>query len=386
MEVKELFLKAYKNEIYADTIFNDRLHTKKRLGFRFIKPYSLISTFTKYSHVWKVFMRIVVTLWPVINFCWSVFMFIKFGIILLKTKRRKISLKGNTYLEYTRHLKNLSGLMSSENKPNQWVSLKSKERGVVTIFNLTSFTILFKALGSAIKAPFLLREITLYNHQYVLSYSSFEWFLSYYTLRQFSFKSIYYANHYDRWAIMFDSLEAESKNLIQHGLIIDGFSPPTKQVNTSCLFCYEERQKELFFKLVIEGDTCKVSYLKTTLHYTISPPSNRFSVLMVSCHPISFEREKKLMPMLPKEITLYIKPHPLFPSKDYNEINNIENVYLIDDPDDFPNVDLVISYNSTLGFNYEVSGKKVIYYEDNSVDEILEKVKEQSYDFVEKTI
>lgn len=211
----------------------------------------------------------------------------------------------------------------------------------------------------------------------MLSYSSYNWFITYFSLRHQSFDKIVFVNHYDRWAVLFDNLHSENIILLQHGIISADFAPPTKLKNISELYAYNEEEKDKFLKLVIYNKKCIFKLLKREIKLTSIPAKvNTPQVLLISCLPLTFDDEKKLLINISSKVTIFIKAHPVFSTLPYYELKKQFDFNLIVEKDLFPDVDLVISYNSTLGYEYELAGKKVIYYEKLSLDQIKDQINE----------
>jgi len=87
-----------------------------------------------------------------------------------------------------------------------------------------------------------------------------------------------------------------------------------------------------------------------------------------------FEKEKEIIEDLSKKnINLYVKPHPHSLFDPYEKLN-ISNNFVILQREDFPKVDIVISYSSTLATAYENYGIKVLNYDDELFKYKYEKI------------
>ena len=63
------------------------------------------------------------------------------------------------------------------------------------------------------------------------------------------------------------------------------------------------------------------------------------------------------------DIELYLKNHPAEVNSKYDSLRNQFNFNFIEGKDTrFPDVDLLISYDSTLAYEYASVGAKVLYY------------------------
>ena len=87
------------------------------------------------------------------------------------------------------------------------------------------------------------------------------------------------------------------------------------------------------------------------------------------CNLYFWTKEKKIIQDLSKRnVNLYIKPHPLDKNiEDYKSLLK-DNRFVILEINDYPEVDVVISYESTLADEYENNGVVVLRYTDDFFD------------------
>ena len=108
-----------------------------------------------------------------------------------------------------------------------------------------------------------------------------------------------------------------------------------------------------------------------TEEYLLS--NNKLNVMLV-CNMLFFESEKEIIYALTKEgINLYIKPHPKDNAEIYKALKS--SSFIILGANEFPKVDIVISYQSTLGVKYEQAGVKVLWYDAIGTKSCIEYVK-----------
>src|SRR5690606_21728396 len=99
MKTKDIFRRAYMNEIYADSVFNEKSQIKEVLGFNMIKPYKIKGKIAKKSKRYLFLFFTVRVFWPILNFLWSSVQFFR-GISKLLTVPR-VSLSSNLFLNYS---------------------------------------------------------------------------------------------------------------------------------------------------------------------------------------------------------------------------------------------------------------------------------------------
>lgn len=202
-------------------------------------------------------------------------------------------------------------------------------------------------------------------------YVAFEWFLVYISLNRIkeNVKKVYFANHYDRWAVMFVQLfEDKEVILLQHGILPDDLHLNYKLRNINTIYCYDEKSKKIFENIFSLTDT---EFKKINLSLSLSKiQSDRKSILIIG-QPHSIDKEIEIIEFLKNDYEIYVKPHPLYNDKKYKDI---ENINIIDDRNFYPKVSLALCYESTLGLEYEASGIKVIWWKNIKVKDLKYKI------------
>ncbi len=206
-------------------------------------------------------------------------------------------------------------------------------------------------------------------------YVAFDWFKTYFALKEIvSYAdNIYFSNHYDRWSTMFDFLFKDNNLvLIQHGILPDNLSLTYKLKNLKTIYCFDEKSKNIFKKLF----ECSITNFKTIdLKLNLTYVRSLKKTILIIGQPHSMEREIQIIELLKEIYSVYIKPHPLYDNSKYK----IDGTELVLDSDFFPKVDMALTYESTLGLEYEISGVNVIWWKEMTnqqiVDEIVKNLK-----------
>lgn len=228
----------------------------------------------------------------------------------------------------------------------------------------------------------------------ILAAEAYEFMLRYRGCSCFPIESDYYfCNHMDRNAVLIDNLPQGNKYLIQHGTMImrslriglssddmvcDNeksiwtYNIPYKYNSIKKVYCFSEKEYLALCMSILHNRPCYevVGYsLKTT-------PINdmRKSVLIIGYYSNYAEKEERLISKLQNyNIKLFLKNHPCQAGKWYQEMINKYNFEFIDAPY-FPAVNYVVSYESTLALEYESVGSKVFYYDEYTIDQIVERI------------
>ncbi|MBL4240374.1 hypothetical protein [Vibrio fluvialis] len=215
-------------------------------------------------------------------------------------------------------------------------------------------------------------------------YTIFEILLRYKALYRIE-KNIIIVDHFDRWAVLTDEVVSELKNekkleikltIIQHGILTNDYSNfdsnlpfnlTTRLNNVTDLIVYDELSKRIFLEKILSNDRCCFSISPPVLNMECTESEN-IKLLFVG-HSICLKFHVDVYLFLRHvhpEIDFYYKPHPL-QTIDHLTLNLGWKVY--DKPDCFPDVDVVVSYPSTLAYEYHLTGKLVIQHNiyDNAV-------------------
>lgn len=171
---------------------------------------------------------------------------------------------------------------------------------------------------------------------------------------------IVYCNQYDRWGMLFDRLSVVKTTQVQHG--INYTKVFAKLMHVDVFYAINKKAGEELLDSTI-GSHPVVKYMKPTIVLFDIPKNSKFSVLIVS-HICVIEHEKKIFELI-KNIggfNVYVKKHPWLqddtPYKGLQEKYGF--IYITDYR--FPRVDCVISYISTLAYEYEMFSIPVYMY------------------------
>lgn len=273
-------------------------------------------------------------------------------------------------------------------KPH-WVEVNmSKDDNVLNLLSIIGWWQLVIAGIKSVGAIYYI-VFSSKRHQVLLqSYDVFNCFLALATLHNIE-GQIYIAEHYDRWAVLSDvaiGIDSDKElAIIQHGRVIPNKGEEHVELfyklsSVSQVFLFEENSAEYFNKhiLVSRDGTAPTLFNHFSLHIELAdiPKEDRPAILVVG-HPVCERFHVELFSALASVPCLWFyKPHPTSVKS-----KNIQSVgwSFIDDPSFFPKVDLVITYPSTLFFEYRAQGIKVL---EHSMDALL--ANEEGRSFLQK--
>ena len=197
-----------------------------------------------------------------------------------------------------------------------------------------------------------------------LLYKNWSFYEAYIALSKIaSSTNAYYANQSDNWAIMFDSIPFKSRTLIQHGYM-GNVNVPNRLKGINSFYALSKKGSEEAFDSIFACEP-EVKIMNPTIKLK-DYNDKKFKVLLV-LNVRFFEVEKKIIEYLQKDgISIYLKRHPsLTNDSDYRKLVKKYNLLYITEQI-FPKVDYVISYNSTLAYEYMAYEIPVyIYTNDN---------------------
>jgi len=203
------------------------------------------------------------------------------------------------------------------------------------------------------------------------TYVAYDWFLVYISLNKIekNIKKAYFANHYDRWAVLFDNLFANKELvLLQHGVLHDELQLEYKLKNINTIYYYNENSKMLFKKIFELNNT---NFEKLDIILKLSDVESNKKTILVIGQPQSIDKELEIVQKLKNKYEIYVKPHPLYSIKKYKRI---KDVIIIEDRIFYPRVDLALCYESTLGLEYEASGVNVLWWKNLETNQVIDSI------------
>jgi len=194
------------------------------------------------------------------------------------------------------------------------------------------------------------------------SYSSFEYYLGYYYICRASHtNTFFFTSTYSRWAFLHGHTDHKTV-FLQHGWISDKTTFLNKIGTVDRAYYISEQQKKTC-EYILFNNKPEAFYLKG-LKYNIYPEKDKINILLI-CESTFMQRQLEIIETISKNknLRLYVKPHPKDKDLDvYNSLKEKCNFILLQGYN-FPEVDYVISYESTLAVEYEMNGVKTLIYD-----------------------
>lgn len=375
----KIYARAIKTDYKLEKIIMDKNGMSTKFPFVIPKSVKLMGII-KNKNIWTAFFYILSILWWIIIFpIYSIYEFLKTMISKSIVKFHSKNIDGNVILGLSPRiydLENRIDISVDYRIDFPWINKSeiTKDRKSIDFMSLVNYKDIFIAL----KRTFKFSKKSIQDNYDItarlLTYSAFKWFLVYEVLenRLKDCKTLYFCNQYDRWIHLLDNIDISGeKIIIQHGVVmpfkVEGISRISK------IYCFNENQMDIF-KNDIFIDCDDLKFDRIPLSINLSEVEYKNSLLIIG-QPFSANKEIEIINELLKrelEIKIYIKPHPRFGDSIYSSIK--DKVEIIDNPKFYPKVDLALSYESTLGLEYEASGVNVIWIKNKKASRIVENV------------
>lgn len=204
------------------------------------------------------------------------------------------------------------------------------------------------------------------------SYSSFEYYLTCCFVNKTNANNRFsFYNTYDRWAFLM--CNTSHATFIQHGSLTEQLSF-IKIGTPDTAYFINEKQEKILERVLLKGTPQNIKY-RSHIVFTeneLLQHNDKKNILIV-CWNKRIEKEWKICELLYKDVNLYIKPHP--GDRDNPAYKEMSDKYgcVIIPKTGYPQVDVVVSYESTLADEYEDVNIKVIRYDLlNNIKEIKE--------------
>lgn len=329
---------------------------------------------------------------PLLMLCADVIMPIKYIFIVIFRKKKKCNFK-RLFIGHDRRLYTISERIKLPKKDDVWLRLiddnfiipKEKKQAHILDF-ISPYQVIKSAYQSIIIHALAITNLG--YSTYFLSYKAFKWCLMDYALRNIP-KNVELIHSYicDRNAILIDKLPHSKKILIQHGTMHFGNNStdhpylkykPEKgfyiwtslyRSSWSKVYCYTDIDEWALSKSVIANNP---EFIHINYGFTPSFKPDKKSILIVSNYYSYGKFEESIIGQLQNlDIEIYLKNHPSHANSLYDDMRSKYQFNFIAGLETtLPAVDLLISYDSTLAYEYASIGTPVFYYGHFDINDI----------------
>lgn len=378
MKVIKLYLKGLENlATYFDRITNKN----KSVLFTRVPFLNHINSKIGQNIIWSLCVAIE----PLVSFVIETVLLIPYISKSIYTKKKNISDK--LFIDNCPLLRKRSISAGVYNESKDWVysflvsnNEKDSSKTIHSMFEYLNCFDVVLAYFNAVVATFASLKVT--KFRYVMrNYSAFEYCLTYRYLRNIPRSTtICFCNQMDKWALLFDDAPL-NKILFQHGIESPTANWPNKLKNIDTVYVLSMEESEFLFRAAFSRRPNTIHVMSPTISLT-SVNKSKYTILVVGFPGYGmFDKEKKIVEAFSHApYYVYLKPHP--GKEDITQYRKLVNSYpesceLIMDQM-FPDVDIVVSYRSTLAVEYQAHNKRVLLYNDYDIDEIINYILQDS--------
>lgn len=333
---------------------------------------------------------------PFVMMASNIALTLKFIFLLFRYKKKEFKYD-RLFISHDRRLYTLVKRIDISNDDAVWLRLFSDTFNIEESVNKIELIDLlnYKDVLVASFQSFLIHLRVVYEvgyRYYFLSYKSFSWTLTDFALRKVPLDTeLIFSCICDRNAILIDKLPHSQKTLIQHGAMHfannDIESKYLKLQNDknfylweslykcspSRVYCFTKMDEWALSKSVISNHP---QFIHIGYGFKPAYKPDKISVLIVGNYYLFKEKEEKILFQLKdSDFEVYIKNHPSHSNEIYNELIDKYNVHFINGLETkLPDVDLLISYDSTLACEYASIGTPILYYGHFDIDNVLKAI------------
>jgi hypothetical protein len=273
--------------------------------FEYPIKYRVIPSFLTLTHNHKKLLNISYKVAPILFLVWlfflnHIYVFLRMIFFLLKILPiKRIDVSGKVYLDLSdsKYLHSVIG-----DKPDSVILFNKKKKKhlpknmkILNYLSIIKIKNIFKASVYAVFSTYYLFYKKKAN-QVLYTYSAFQWFLLYFTLKETKIDHIWISNHYDRYAKLVDSLEIKY-SLIQHGQ----------------LYFMNEIKSEIVFPNFSEGlMNCSKVYMfdYESNHYFKKYISSNYEIQLINS-PLQIKKYNEINYDLPVLLIIGVGPYVL---------------------------------------------------------------------------
>jgi hypothetical protein len=398
-----VFRRACGNELVVDVSVMRSLGLAEFLPDAIPRPISVSRKLSRWKPAWPWLFRLTSLLWA-----WLLFPVLLTRQVLQtlrpwwRSPRRQMPVETDVGVVLTARVAEVVRCVPAERRPRVWITtpwqpitLADSAGQAVPLLAYARWSDLFAAAWLAWRGVQIVRRKGLgrwpggqCRTAILQTYIAWEWFLTWQVLpRALSpTAGIWYANHYDRWAVLLDRLPAGGpRHLVQHGFARDGLGLPHRQRHVTEV-CYFDQGTRSILEHEALHPRCRPVWTPIQAKLTLTPWRDeeaqgllslgvRKTVLVIG-QPVEPDLERELLSALtaalPDAVVLY-KAHPLYGRSGADHVPS-PPVEILWQRDLFPAVDVVLAGQSWLGVEYESTGTPVVWYKSRPLSEVIRQV------------
>lgn len=367
------FVSGYLNRSKINNVVYRNLISPKDISLKALQVYLELPD----KYVW--ILRLVMPFLPICDFIASFFVAIgKFLVVSVKKPwvPRSITFKHPLFVQLNMprdKVENLNKAVPEIEKTYMnipFIKSQMDDEKCIDILSSVTWKDVFRSFILSLCTIFLMFRKYRHNHQLFRAHSSFEFYLTCFFVEKQPFgMSFVFYSLIDRWAYLFCNDIHHSNTLIQHGIL--GEFPYVKMKAPSIVYYVNKEQMIILEKWLFSNKPETVLF-RPMLKFSGEEKllNNSLKNVLLVCCPKFIEKERLVIDKVCNtgRYNLYVKTHPGYSNNEiYEELQKKYHFVLLDRCD-YPKVDYVISYESTLAVEYADVGLTVFRYDDAEFD------------------
>lgn len=242
----------------------------------------------------------------------------------------------------------------------------------VSVYSGITFNQLCKSFVYSIRLCWFMISKYRKNDSIFRVHSCYSYFLCFFFVANLDESNeLIFCNHYDRWMYLFGNFRLH-KTYIQHGkLWIDYI----KRINCDVAY-YLSKSQQTILEHTLWSNKPEARFRKI-FEYSGQDKikSNGGKNLLIVCYEsYTSKHEAVVKAIYDKNVNIYLKPHPNDNFEIYQKFKKMYPDIVVLEKFDYPKVDVVISYDSTLADEYEMHDITVIRYENSDYEKQLNNI------------
>lgn len=237
----------------------------------------------------------------------------------------------------------------------------------IALFSGLTIKEIWRSFVLSCRMTFFIKKKYGYRDCIFRSYSSFDYFLAYrYFLKLDNSNTVYFPSINDRWTYLFGHLTNKTVFLQHGGLNRSKTLFIMSKVGKADVGYYiNECQRDICNRYMFTNIPEAHYFTKMEFSSNDKLLNNGKKDVMLACELIYYDTEEKIIRDVSSNphLNLYVKPHPQNSIVKYTALQEQYGFVMLGKTD-FPKMDYVISYDSTILLEYQSNGVKTLMYED----------------------
>ncbi|QDS95832.1 hypothetical protein FF011L_46330 [Roseimaritima multifibrata] len=370
----DAYIQATTNECVTDKVLATVDDSAAWLPHRFPRPLQFAATLPRWPLAVQVAFQAALLFWLPLLAILNMLHAVRLTWHMLKQRHNKMPINGQIALATSARMATILARVPADQQPDTLVTLPwckpipmAENRQTIGLLQAARIGDIWWSYWSALIGAWQFARQSELRADRWQTYTSFRWFFTWRVLsRQSEIDTIWFCNHYDRWAVLVDRLPLQvTRILIQHGFARSELQLPVRLEQIDAFYYFDEQTKQTLLDMTLpDKSKLRMERLTATINLRSLPRDSDQRHLLFISQPVDQVKEAVLLRAILKkfpDLQVWLKPHPLYSSRATREFSET-TIKVIEEADFFPDVEVAISGQSWLGVEYEGSGVPVVWH------------------------